>query len=1624
MRTSPVHYIAPSAISITPNANGSQRDIAVYIARGTKIKVHCPRAGIGTDADSDYQEWTITGRNRRLNDTEGAQEYTVYARLPRNDKGGGYLVFAAKYRKGNGFSDKYPYLTEAATDGVSVISYVPDARTISEMENNWFVRLGDVSAVENGLRAVTLDTGILGTDGYNNNWAQSPDDLPLRIELGCTINDEDVGLNPYVYWGQQLVLTATLTEGWTGTEIQRFDHWEIARNSGDSEADNSWLIRDARETTFSTSGEISLSHERGSDDFNGAVATTFTIMAMERDPEDASRWLVLKSATITILAETIEKYELALSSAIVSYSPQTGGYSPASGVAVRIRATDQRGDVFELTNKQFADAGLRAFYAPVGSTFPATPNLTFSGADNALAVATIPTTGASNAFATQQGLNVRLERADGTELDTSNIALVRDGEDSREREWIYTRRTAATTFSGSTGTNALPSLITQGEVSPEGTANGTTAYVNTLDEWVPNGWTDDPQGTSGETPYEYGSYRDYDKTAGHWGAFSTPKIWSHYGEDGIDGDTIRTLQVFKRSDTQPLPPTATSITDDTTNVGDEWTTYVPAVIGIVSTAAITGFSFARVSATNSRMTATAEGNSCTLNGESVNSGVIVYRASFTASERTVVRIAIAPSRESGYDFGAVGRIDGTTLSSGASASEVKNGTVDVLLKSSGTTVVEAEVTVDAGEHFFEIAYLKDISQSYGSDNALFTFQELVTPRQVWASTATLVNNNLKTPPGWSTPQKWNGLDGTPGTRTQRRYRSTNSPTYTDTAPTTEDAPSNWSEVGVPTQISATARYRWMIERTSDDGGASWGQWSAPVIDAYMAQDGTSIAIKGQAVGVVEWGGGLPASSSANNGDRWLHNNDVGDDTDVYQEDMTDPGAGNGTWEGESAAIGDCYLINGYLWTKVRNTPTASQPRWENMWRLQGLDGQNSIVVDLDNESEVMLYDGSGNRVSQAATSQARLYDGNEPVASGITWNISNATGVTLKDNGNATPSTYTGATDCWISSSGLVTVNGLTAADAEITVRAYYNSNFHYAKFTLHKQIGGDKYDIVASPNAVLYNSTTQQPYQTSVTVSLYKTTIDGNRALSAPPQGYTLCAFYDDGTMLSDFGQNSSAAFSVFPAATDANNIRIVVCQLSNDQIVAGTILDSETIPIARTENGDKGDPGDDAVTYTLEPSVSVIPRDHWKTPRIDVLTFVVHKSVGDVQSRLATQAQWRAEGLTLHYIKDGIEVSVDAEYDSETAPHTNYHNIELLYDDYDGIITWLVKKNGVEKARVGIGCASDGTPGGTGDTGHTGRFFYYDGPYSSSKTYSIEQTQAPYVKYTDPDDQTKTGFFMLDYGGKEPPNIPYQVTDVAPSFTPSANNPWTQMASEHQYYIARAFFGENAYLGSFIINDDWMISQYGTIYDSGGTAHEIDGTSSYGGYTKDNAYTLFNPQYPASSQPDANNFCPNFAVDGKTGNTIQGKGIFRGEVHATSGEFNGTVKANLFYSRTKWFDMPANDYQTYYIDPVSEPYSSFGVAPAQAFHGVVTIYLPIAADYDGIEFTFFSAPFEQYQTGAMDILPKSDDNLYVYSESSKKYVAASVIVPMKGIAKVKSFNGKWFLIEGDPSEAVLKTS
>lgn len=436
-RTSPCFYIAPTAISVSPNANGSASDIAVNVVRGAKIKVYSPGVPALGYSDVSFQQWTLTGRNRRLADN--TKPYSIYARLAKSNKEDGYLVFAPKVASGTEWLDKYAYVT---------VGGLATGTANKNSEDYWYVKLGDVSLPTNNARTVTLDTGILGTDKFNTDWNIDPDQMPLRIELSATIDAKDAGDKPYVEWGKVLTLKANLLEGWANANVQRFHHFTIQRNTGDTSSDKTYNYPpDEKSDSENPSsgrkmpnGSIELSHARGTRDvFNGTVSSIWTVIAwgLKANVADntssssstsgtvtANVYEKLAEKSINIMAETGEQYALEMSSSVVNYDPSSGTYNPANGIDVMVRATDQRGKVFKLTNAQLGAANLFVQYSLEHPEIWSNCVFTDTGTNPVVAKANIPI----KAFEAQKNVNVRIAKAHYLEIYRSHIAFIRKGE--------------------------------------------------------------------------------------------------------------------------------------------------------------------------------------------------------------------------------------------------------------------------------------------------------------------------------------------------------------------------------------------------------------------------------------------------------------------------------------------------------------------------------------------------------------------------------------------------------------------------------------------------------------------------------------------------------------------------------------------------------------------------------------------------------------------------------------------------------------------------------------------------------------------------------------------------------------------------------------------------------------------------------------------------------------------------------------------------------------------------------------------------------------------------------------------------------------------------------------------
>lgn len=116
------------------------------------------------------------------------------------------------------------------------------------------------------------------------------------------------------------------------------------------------------------------------------------------------------------------------------------------------------------------------------------------------------------------------------------------GADGTDIEFIYLRNTGST-----------PSKPTS---------------VNT-DDYMPSGWTDNPQGITETYKYEWVCVRTKPSGTDTWSAFSTPVIWAKWGDKGTDGDGME--YIFQRTEVETAPSTPWIFSPNAGFVPSGWT---------------------------------------------------------------------------------------------------------------------------------------------------------------------------------------------------------------------------------------------------------------------------------------------------------------------------------------------------------------------------------------------------------------------------------------------------------------------------------------------------------------------------------------------------------------------------------------------------------------------------------------------------------------------------------------------------------------------------------------------------------------------------------------------------------------------------------------------------------------------------------------------------------------------------------------------------------------------------------------------------------------------------------------------------------------------------------------------
>ena len=245
------------------------------------------------------------------------------------------------------------------------------------------------------------------------------------------------------------------------------------------------------------------------------------------------------------------------------------------------------------------------------------------------------------------------------------------------------------------------------------------------------------------------------------------------------------------------------------------------------------------------------------------------------------------------------------------------------------------------------------------------------------------------------------------------------------------------------------------------------------------------------------------------------------------------------------------LPSGVTWSdmKWRAERKIKNGVYYGSWAITRIKGENSVRIDLDNENDSMLYTSGGTLVSGNVLSTARLFDGATDVSTSATWTMT-AVGCTMS-SGN----------------SRNIVVTGMTAATGYVNVQAVYTdkNGTVYTKttrLTLKKLVDVDKYDLDITPNSIAYNATKDQPATSTLTIKVWKMTVDGNRVLSDPPSGY--------GVYVNNAKQTASST-GTYSYTTDNSAISSVQVKIAKDADL-DAILDSETIPVNKAEDGAPG--------------------------------------------------------------------------------------------------------------------------------------------------------------------------------------------------------------------------------------------------------------------------------------------------------------------------------------------------------------------------------------------------------------------------------------------------------------------
>lgn len=714
------------------------------------------------------------------------------------------------------------------------------------------------------------------------------------------------------------------------------------------------------------------------------------------------------------------------------------------------------------------------------------------------------------------------------------------------------------------------------------------------------------------------------------------------------------------------------------------------------------------------------------------------------------------------------------------------------------------------------------------------------------------------------------------------------------------------------------------------------------------------------------------------------------------------------WKDEAHAVAPTDSKR-YQWNKT--TTTYNDGSVQNNYHIsavKGIDGKGAIYIDLDNENDSMLYDGSDNLISGNMVSNIKLYDNGVEIKSGRTFSIDSVLGVTAS---------ITGST---------LTVTAMSANSGHVIVKCIYKSISYYARFTCKKIIGTDKYEIVCTPSALTFNDDTDTGSQVTVTIQVYKTAQNGSRTLlKSLPAGYSLKRKWQD-TQTEGTSMSYSDYMAKFkPDDAVYNRYRIELLDSSKK------VIDYETIPINHVTNGV------DASYYELKPSLDVLSfarndvNDY--TPASLQVCCGYVKIVGSSRTSFSgnnVDNLWSIDGkyhiMWRYHVKTGTTTGWKWNKDLTNGTLTingssEYTAVEFIFTSAKGVSS-VSDINTFDRVIVPI--MREGAKGYSGAKPYFRKFSEIKG--REIKVYQGVNDEEWYtIVY---DDINHTGWYTPKYT---------HTTTKDEVLTDAAK--W--LMSSMNFVATSVFFAQMAYIENLGVRNV-LLSDGSTIEggmcrsdknDSGGSlglgdvrfwlGHSDPAQGKIRGYY-DGKFVAANGKAVFDPSGDVT-LCGGNAKFDKNGNTTIAN------LTAKSGKFTGEVKADLFYSSVK-----VNAESGYHINPDVEAFNTFyweydGVKPEDlGFVHAHRIYLPDAVRYGGIELCFMMSKSNGQEHKELYIYSINNQIINIHTNYTEAEINHRMIFILttdmqhqtttffrcspNQYFRVKAMNGQWFVISG----------